>query len=97
MKKITFIFIFVSITYCLKAQNTCLTAIPISAGSYTVSAINGSEIPFPICAENGTGATAGEWYVFTAIVNGVAMLLQICLQILEVTPEYTFIQGLAEV
>ena len=80
-----------------KTQNTCLTATAITAGSYTVTTVDGTEIPFPICAENGTGATAGEWYVFTAKVNGVAMLLQICLQILEVTPEYTFIQGLAEV
>jgi len=55
-----------------KTQNTCLTATAITAGSYTVTTVDGTEIPFPICAENGTGATAGEWYVFTAIVNGVA-------------------------
>lgn len=35
MKKITFIFI--CINYCLKAQNTCLTATAITAGSYTVT------------------------------------------------------------
>ncbi len=49
------------------AQNTCLTALPISAGTYTVSVIDGTDVPDPICAANGPiGANAaGEWYVYT--------------------------------
>ena len=51
------------------AQDTCLSAVPITAGYYTVDAINGTDIPSPICAENGTGATAGEWYSYTPTLN----------------------------
>lgn len=51
------------------AQNTCVTAIPISAGTHMVDAVNGTQIPTPICAENGTGATAGEWYTYTPSQN----------------------------
>ena len=52
-----------------QAQDTCLTAVPITAGYYTVDAINGTDVPSPICAENGTGATAGEWYSYTPTQN----------------------------
>ena len=51
------------------AQDTCLSAVPITAGINTVDAINGTDIPSPICAENGTGATAGEWYSYTPTQN----------------------------
>lgn len=47
------------------AQNTCATALPITAGTHTVDTIDGTEIPDPICAQNGAGATNGEWYVYT--------------------------------
>jgi hypothetical protein len=49
------------------SQNTCSTAIPITAGIYTVAVIDGSEAPTPICAGNGPVTTnpAGEWYVYT--------------------------------
>jgi hypothetical protein len=47
------------------SQNTCATALPIVAGIQSITAINGTEIPDPICAANGTGATAGEWYTYT--------------------------------
>ncbi len=57
--------------YCLaavqvKAQSTCATALSIVPGTYTVSGISGSEVPLPICAVNGPGATAGEWFRFIA-------------------------------
>lgn len=48
------------------AQDQCSTALPITAGTYTVAAINGSQVPTPVCAGTGTGATAGEWYSYTA-------------------------------
>ncbi|MDG0972686.1 MAG: FG-GAP-like repeat-containing protein [Crocinitomicaceae bacterium] len=47
------------------AQNTCATALPITAGLHTISAVDGTEVPALICAANGTGATAGEWYTYT--------------------------------
>lgn len=47
------------------SQNTCNTALPITAGVYTVTAVDGTEIPAPICAPNGQGASAGEWYTYT--------------------------------
>jgi hypothetical protein len=50
------------------SSNTCLeasVATPITGtGSFSVSGINGSEIPSPICAQNGGGASNGEWYRF---------------------------------
>lgn len=49
------------------SQNTCATAQTITAGNYTVNAVNGTDIPSPICAANGIGATAGEWFVYTPI------------------------------
>jgi len=68
MKK-TLLIILLFIFQQIKAQDTCLTAVPITAGYYTVDAINGTDIPSPICAENGTGATAGEWYSYTPTQN----------------------------
>lgn len=65
MKKITLIIALVFIVQLSNAQDTCATAVPITAGSYVVSAVNGTQVPSPICADNGTGATAGEWYVYT--------------------------------
>jgi len=47
------------------AQNTCATAQAITAGTYSVAGVNGTEVPSVICAENGPGATAGEWYTYT--------------------------------
>ncbi|MBK6542422.1 MAG: VCBS repeat-containing protein [Flavobacteriales bacterium] len=48
------------------AQNTCATALPITVGTFAVTGVNGTQVPLPICAPNGTGATAGEWYSYTA-------------------------------
>jgi hypothetical protein len=48
-----------------RAQNTCATALPITAGTYVVTAVDGTEIPTVICTTNGTGQTAAEWYTYT--------------------------------
>lgn len=48
------------------AQNDCASALPITLGSHTVTAVNGTQVPAPICAQNGSGASFGEWYTFTA-------------------------------
>src|SRR5690348_15250070 len=49
------------------AQDGCGTALPITAGTYAVAAVNGPQIPSPICALNGvTNVTASEWYSYTA-------------------------------
>ena len=48
------------------AQDNCLKAIPITAGTYVVDTIDGPELPQPVCATGGNTATRGEWYVYTA-------------------------------
>lgn len=47
------------------AQSSCNTALSITAGLHTVDAVDGPEVPMPVCAPNGTGASAGKWYVYT--------------------------------
>ena len=46
-------------------QNTCAEALPVTAGTYSLPSINGSQVPTPICATGGPGATAGMWYKYT--------------------------------
>lgn len=60
-----FILLGLGACYTTHSQNTCTDAISIGAGLHVVDAINGSQVPNPICAENGGGATAGEWYTYT--------------------------------
>lgn len=71
MKKITNLILAL---FCLTimqvhAQDTCATAQPVSAGTYTVAMIDGIEIPLPVCSANGTGATNGEWYSYVSPVS----------------------------
>lgn len=47
------------------AQNSCSNALAITAGTYTVDAVNGPEIPVPLCGTNGVGALHTEWYSYT--------------------------------
>ena len=47
------------------AQNTCASALAIGAGTHLVVGIDGTQIPIPICAAGGTGATNAEWYSYT--------------------------------
>jgi hypothetical protein len=54
----------------LQAQNTCASPLPVTAGTvYTVAAVDGPDVPLPVCSSGGTGATAGEWFVYTASAN----------------------------
>lgn len=53
----------------LKAQNTCATAIPLIPASYYCSFTAGSQVPDPVCAPNGSGATMGHWYSYTSPVD----------------------------
>ena len=69
MNKIIFLAACIFCMQLATAQDTCLTATPITAGLTIVSAINGSEIPNPVCAPNGAipgnRPPAGEWYSYT--------------------------------
>ena len=66
MKKITLLITMMFFIHHSYAQDTCATALPITtAGFYVVDVVNGSQVPSPICADNGTGATTGEWYAYT--------------------------------
>ena len=51
------------------AQNTCATAVTAVLGDYYISQVNGTEVPEPICSNGGEGATAGEWYSYTATTD----------------------------
>jgi hypothetical protein len=64
MKKI-YLFLFTSLWFSSFGQNTCSTALGITAGTYSVIIVDGTDVPSPICADNGTGANAGEWYTYT--------------------------------
>ena len=66
MKKITFLIAFVFCGMNLFAQDTCDTALVVTAGEYTVDAVDGTEVPLPVCSTNGEGATSGEWYAYTS-------------------------------
>jgi PKD repeat protein len=84
MKKTLFIFgLFAAAANYTVAQNSCATAIEISAGTYSFSQIEGTNAPSPVCSSGGTGATAGRWYKYTAPSN-----LQ-----LTVTSDYPAING----
>ncbi|HZW62903.1 MAG TPA: FG-GAP-like repeat-containing protein [Flavobacteriaceae bacterium] len=69
MKKITFFLTLVFCVSAIQAQDTCDSAQVITAGLYTVDAINGTEVPLPVCSPNGEGATMGEWYLYTPTEN----------------------------
>jgi len=74
MKKITLLFL-IAIIYSFNSygQNTCATATTVTAGTTTVPALSGGEIPLPECAANAGGVrSAGVWYSFTATVDGTA-------------------------
>lgn len=66
MKKITLILGLLFAGNLAVAQDNCDTAVAIEGqGTYVVTAVNGTQVPSPICADNGVGATAGEWYSYT--------------------------------
>ncbi|MFN3875251.1 MAG: FG-GAP-like repeat-containing protein [Flavobacteriales bacterium] len=48
-------------------QDTCAEALPVTPGqTYTIDAVNGADVPLPVCSSGGTGATAGEWYTYAS-------------------------------
>jgi len=64
MKK-HYLFVLLGIPFFGQSQNTCATAQAVTAGTYTVAAVDGTDVPVVVCAANGTGQTAGEWYTYT--------------------------------
>lgn len=48
-----------------KAQDQCATALPITAGSHVVAAVNGTDAPTTNCFGGDLEATFGEWYTYT--------------------------------
>ena len=69
MKKITLIITIIFSINFVNAQNTCATALSITAGTQTVVAVDGTDVPSPICTTNGGVATAGEWFAYTPTQN----------------------------
>jgi hypothetical protein len=71
MKKITFLFVLLFLAQQSKAQDTCATAITLPGfGYYVVDAINGTQVPTPLCDTQfgvvpATRPPGGEWYVYT--------------------------------
>jgi len=60
--------LFIAVTLCAlnaNAQNSCSSALAVTAGTYHVDTIDGNEIPVPICANTGVGAVHSEWYKYT--------------------------------
>lgn len=64
MKKITLSILLCSIMNVVVAQNTCTTAQIITAGTHTITVINGSQGTTTICTGGPNGANA-EWYSYT--------------------------------
>ena len=64
MKKIYLSFLILVFAGAVNAQNSCAEALSITAGLHTVDTVDGTEIPLPICAANGLGASNGEWYTY---------------------------------
>ncbi|MEO8515277.1 MAG: FG-GAP-like repeat-containing protein [Flavobacterium sp.] len=67
MKRITLFIILCFGFNTTNAQNTCATALPAIAGTFTVGTIDGTA-PTAICAGTGN-ATFGEWYTYTPSQN----------------------------
>lgn len=64
MRKVYLSFLTIVFASALQAQNSCAEALEITTGLHTVDTVDGVEIPDPICAGNGTGASNGEWYMY---------------------------------
>ncbi|CAM3660380.1 ASPIC/UnbV domain-containing protein [Flavobacterium saliperosum S13] len=68
MKKITLLLLGM-ISWMINAQDTCATAVPITAGSHIVSVIDGPTPITILCGPNTTNATLSEWYTYTPTNN----------------------------
>ena len=64
MKKFTFTLLLLLTAIIVKAQDSCNSAVVITAGVYTTSDING-DAPTLDCTSNTNGSN-GEWYKYTA-------------------------------
>jgi len=64
MKKFYLSFLTLACAGAIQAQNTCAEALVIEAGMHAVDTVDGPEIPDPICAQNGDGATNSEWFKY---------------------------------
>jgi len=72
MKKITLLILLSVGIQFSNAQDNCIDAMVIpGAGFYVVDGITGSQVPTPICANNGTIGTDGKgnWYSYTPTQN----------------------------
>ena len=47
------------------AQDDCANALPIAAGTYSIGAVDGTQVSAPLCATSGPLATNAEWYTYT--------------------------------
>ncbi len=73
MKKITLLlFCFLSFPYLGVAQDTCAAATAITAGSYNINTIDGTEGTTVICSGGTTTGVAAEWYTYTPTASGSA-------------------------
>ena len=52
-----------------RSQDNCETAIPVAVGTYTVSMVNGAEIPTAYCVGEQGPTDAAEWYSYTALAE----------------------------
>lgn len=64
MKKSLLFLLLLSPIQVLLAQSTCSEAQPVTEGVYVVDSVSGTEVPLPVCASGGGGATAGMWYLY---------------------------------
>ncbi|MBF6642290.1 VCBS repeat-containing protein [Flavobacterium sp. J49] len=73
MKKITLIIALLFVAQFTKAQDTCASALPITAGLHVVGPINGTQVPTPCEGGDAVPTTnrvpAGEWYAYTPTQN----------------------------
>jgi hypothetical protein len=64
MKKLLLVVSFCLPAMAVLAQNDCASAMSITASTYVVSAVDGSQVPLPLCVGSDP-ATAGKWYAYT--------------------------------
>ena len=69
VKKIVYVLSFLAFSQASMAQSTCSSAQVVTAGTYVLQAVDGTEVPTPVCASGGTGATAGKWYKYIATAD----------------------------
>lgn len=75
MKKITLLlFTFLTFSYVANSQDTCAGATAITAGTYNVTTIDGTEGTTVICSGGTTTAVAAEWYTYTPTTSGSATI-----------------------